>query len=88
MTEMTLTYEKISKAEEMFDCYDDAMACIREAIRTLRKATDPAATNIADALSDILQEVEEENAIYEEIVNESEKMERRQMEYDYRRAVS
>ncbi len=84
---MTPTYETVSKAEDMYECYDEAMSSIRSAIETLKAANDGTAAGFAEALEDILSEIKSDNEQYDAILCEDDRLEKEQMLRDYWRAV-
>lgn len=84
---MTLTYEAVEHAEDMYSAYDEAMSSIKNAIDVLKSVKDGTAGGFAEALSDILSDIEDDNEQYDAILAENDRQENEAMLRDYWRAV-
>lgn len=84
---MMLTYGMVSKAEDMTECFEDAMSSIKSAIEVLRNSRDDAAADFADDLESMLLSIKEENEQYEEIVAEDRRQGELALTREYWRAV-
>ena len=84
---MTLTHDAVEHAEDMNSVYDEAMSNIRNAIDILKSVKDVTAGEFADALLDVLSEIEDENEQYDAILTENDRYENEALHEDYWRAV-
>lgn len=84
---MTLTHAMVDHAEDMSSAYDEAMSSIRNAIDVLKSVKDCTAGEFADALTEILSEMEDDNEQFEAILSESDRQENEALLRDYWRAV-
>ena len=84
---MALTNSMVSKAEDMHDCYEDAMSSIRCAIEVLRQSRDESAADFADDLELTLSAIKEDDDQYVEVLDEDQRLEEAAMNREYWRAV-